>query len=61
MNKPSYFCLLLDYLRKPEEKRQLVRARCRWEDNTKMYPKEIGFEGVNWRQITRIGLNDGLL
>jgi hypothetical protein len=30
----------------PEGKRPLGRPRCRWEDNIKMYVKEI--DGANW-------------
>jgi hypothetical protein len=29
----------------PERKTSLRRSRRRWEDNIKMYPKEIGFRG----------------
>jgi hypothetical protein len=32
---------------RPEGKRPLVRSRCRWEDNIKMDPREIGFDRVN--------------
>jgi hypothetical protein len=32
---------------KPEEKRLLGRPRCRWEDNIRMYLREMGWEGVN--------------
>jgi len=28
--------------KKPEGKRQLIRPRCRWEDNIKMYLQEVG-------------------
>jgi len=30
---------------KPEGKRLLDKTRCRWEDNIKMYLKEIGSKG----------------
>jgi hypothetical protein len=33
---------------KPECKRPLGRHRRRWEDNIKMYLREIGIEGANW-------------
>jgi hypothetical protein len=32
---------------KPEGKRSLGRPRCRWEDNIRMYLREIGWEHVN--------------
>jgi hypothetical protein len=32
----------------PEGRRSLGRPRCRWEDNIKVYFKEIGHEGVDW-------------
>jgi hypothetical protein len=32
---------------KREGKRPLRRARCRWEDNTRMDLREIGWEGVD--------------
>jgi hypothetical protein len=28
---------------KPEGKRPLGRARLRWEDNIRMYPREVGW------------------
>jgi hypothetical protein len=31
---------------KPEEKRPLVRPRCRWEDNVVIYLRKIGWEVV---------------
>jgi hypothetical protein len=33
---------------KPEGKRPLGRPRHRWENNIKMYLREIGINGVNW-------------
>jgi hypothetical protein len=33
---------------KPEEKRPLARHSRRWDDNIKMYIKEIGWEDVDW-------------
>jgi hypothetical protein len=33
---------------RPEGKRPLGRPRHRWEDNIKMYLREIGIDGVNW-------------
>jgi hypothetical protein len=33
---------------KPEGKRPLRRPRCRWEDNTRMGLREIGWGGMDW-------------
>jgi hypothetical protein len=33
---------------KPEGKRPLRRPRHRWEDNSKMDLREIGWGGMNW-------------
>jgi hypothetical protein len=33
---------------RPEGRRPLGRRRRRWEDNIKMYLKEIGFGDVDW-------------
>jgi hypothetical protein len=33
---------------KTEGKRSLGRPRCRWEDNIKVYLREIGWAGVDW-------------
>jgi hypothetical protein len=33
---------------KPEEKRPLERPGHRWENNVKMYVREIGWGGMNW-------------
>jgi hypothetical protein len=38
---------------KPEGKRSPVRQRRRWEDNIKIYHREIGWEGVDWIQVGR--------
>ena len=32
----------------PRGKRHLGRPRCRWEDNIRMYIKEIGINTMNW-------------
>jgi hypothetical protein len=40
---------------KPEGKRILGRARCRWEDNIRMELREVGWEGVDW-MLTSGGL-----
>jgi hypothetical protein len=39
---------------KPEGKRPLVRPRCRWEDNIKMYVQEVecgAWTGSSWLRI----------
>ena len=33
---------------KPEGERQCGKSRSRYEDNIKMYLKEIGWEGMDW-------------
>jgi hypothetical protein len=33
---------------RPENKRPLERPRRRWEDNIKLYLREIGIDGANW-------------
>jgi hypothetical protein len=33
---------------KTSSKRTLRRPRCRWEDNIRIYLKEIRWEGVDW-------------
>jgi hypothetical protein len=33
---------------RPEGKKPLVGPRHRWEDNIKMYLREMGIDGVNW-------------
>jgi hypothetical protein len=38
---------------RPEGKRPLRRPRRRWEDNIKMYLREIGNDGVNWIQLAQ--------
>jgi hypothetical protein len=48
---------------KPEGKRPLGRPRRRWEDNIRMYSREIGWGGVVWTGLMwlRIGTSGGLL
>jgi hypothetical protein len=47
---------------KPEEKRPLGRPRRRWVDNIKMdLIREIGWDGVDWIELARIGASGGLL
>jgi hypothetical protein len=38
---------------KPEGKRPLEGPRCRWEDNIKMDPREIGINGAKWIQLAQ--------
>jgi hypothetical protein len=38
-------------VRKPEGKRPLVIPRHRWEDNIKMYLKEVGCGGMDWIEL----------
>jgi hypothetical protein len=38
---------------RPEGKRQLGRPRSRWEDNIKMYLREIGIDGANWIRLAQ--------
>jgi hypothetical protein len=35
-------------VQRPKGKRPLGRPRCRWEDNIKMDPGEIGIDGATW-------------
>jgi hypothetical protein len=42
---------------KPEGKRQLEIYRHTWEENNKMYIREIGWEGVDWIHWLRTGTN----
>ena len=38
---------------KPEGKRQLGRARRRWEDNIKMDLEEVGCGGMDWIELAQ--------
>jgi hypothetical protein len=40
-------------VRKPKGKRQLGRPRCRWVDNIKMDLREIGWDGMDWIDVTQ--------
>jgi hypothetical protein len=52
---------------KPEGKRPLGRPRCRWEDNIRMYLREIGWGGMDridlaedrdqWRALVNTVMN----
>jgi hypothetical protein len=46
---------------KPEGKRPLARLRSRWEDNIKMYLREIGRGRVDWIHLVRAETSGGLL
>jgi hypothetical protein len=35
------------FVRKPEGRKQLGRPRRRWENNIKMYLREVGWEGMD--------------
>jgi hypothetical protein len=41
------------FVGKPEGKTPLRRARRRWEDNIKMYLREMEFGGVDWIHLTK--------
>ena len=36
-----------------EEKRLLGRPRHRWEDNIKMYLKEVGYDAADWIDLAQ--------
>jgi hypothetical protein len=38
---------------RPEGNRPLGRPRRRWEDNIKIYFREIGIDGANWIQLAQ--------
>jgi hypothetical protein len=38
---------------KPEGKRPLGRPRCRWEDNIRIYLREIGWGGMDWIHLAQ--------
>jgi hypothetical protein len=41
------------FVGKPEGKRPLGRIWRGWEDDIRMYLKEIGWEGVDWVHMTQ--------
>jgi hypothetical protein len=47
----NFNCLLNTW--KPERNRPLGRPRRRWEDNIKVYLREIGWEGVDWMHLAQ--------
>jgi hypothetical protein len=38
---------------KPEGKRPLGRPRRRWEDNIKMYLREVGYVSMDWIELAQ--------
>jgi hypothetical protein len=38
---------------KPEWKRSLGRYRRRWENNIRLDPKEISWEGLDWNRLAQ--------
>jgi hypothetical protein len=40
-------------VRKSERKRTLRRPRCGWEDNFKIYLREIGWGGMEWIDVAQ--------
>jgi hypothetical protein len=38
---------------KSEEERPLGRPKRRWEDNIKMYLREVGIDGMNWIRLAQ--------
>jgi hypothetical protein len=40
-------------VRKPEGKRPLGRPRRKWEDNIKMYVREVGRGGMDWIDLAQ--------
>jgi hypothetical protein len=40
-------------VRKPEGNRQHGRPRHRWEDNIKMYLREVGCGGMDWIELAQ--------
>jgi hypothetical protein len=41
------------FVGKPLGKRPLARTRCRWEDNIKMYVKQMGWWPVKWIDLAQ--------
>jgi hypothetical protein len=42
---------------KPQGKRQLLRPRCRWEDNIKMDLQELGCDDMDWIDVAQVADN----
>jgi hypothetical protein len=49
------------FLGKPGGKRPLGSFRRKWQDNIKMYLREIGLGGMYWIDLLRIRTGAGLL
>jgi hypothetical protein len=43
----------LIFVRKTEGKRPLGRPRCRWVDNIKIDLREIGWDGMDWSDLSQ--------
>jgi len=39
----------------------LKRPRCKWEDNIKMYVKEIRLDAVEWINLARVGISGSFM
>jgi hypothetical protein len=39
------------FVGKPEGMRPVIRPRRRWEDNIRIYLREIGWEDVDWMDL----------
>jgi hypothetical protein len=50
-----------DLVGRPEGRGPLGRPRPRWEDNIKMYLREIGIDGANWIRLAQDRVRGGLL
>jgi hypothetical protein len=48
-------------VREPEGKTQLGRPRRKWVDNIKIDLRGIGWDGMDWIDLLRIGTSGGLL
>jgi hypothetical protein len=46
---------------KPEGNGPLGRPRRRWDDNIKMDLQEVGYEGMDWINLVRLGTGGGHL
>ena len=46
-------CVYRVLVGKPEGKRPSGRPRHRWEDNIKMDLQEVGFEGMDWIELSQ--------
>jgi hypothetical protein len=48
-------------LGKPERRKSLRGSKRRWDDNNKVYGKELGCEDVGPIHLTQVKVHDGLL